>query len=147
MIPRAAAPFLAERPMYFDYRGAGAGGWEGGHCVVGAVETAGEWLFAEGYTGGGFHEWLCVQNPGDTEAVLEVDYLTQEEGALDPRGVKVPPRSRVTLFVNEHAGPGYQLSCRLRVLSGPGVMAERPMYFSHGGRDGGHDVVGLVGGR
>ncbi|MBC7231291.1 MAG: beta-galactosidase [Actinobacteria bacterium] len=132
--------FLAERPVYFSYGGAGADGWEGGHCVIGAGVGADEWRFAEGYTGEGFHNWLCVLNPGGEEAVVEVAYLTQEEGALEPRTLNVPPRSRATLFVNQHAGAGYQLSCRLRVLAGPAVVAERPMYFSHDGRDGGHAV-------
>ena len=136
--------FLAERPVYFDYSGAGAGYWQGGHCVIGATSAAPEWFFAEGYTGEGFHEWLCLQNPADEQAVVEIDYLTQEEGALPARSVTVPPETRVTLFVNEHAGGALQLSCRLRVISGPPVVAERPMYFSQGGRDGGHDVVGFT---
>ena len=134
--------FLAERPMYFDYTGAGAGHWQGGHCVIGAFSASSDAFFAEGYTGDGFHEWLCLQNPGDGDAVVEVTYLTQERGALPPRTVTVPSRTRITLFVNQHAGAGYQLSCRLRVVSGPPVVAERPMYFSQGGRDGGHDVIG-----
>ena len=138
----STSDFLAERPMYFDYTGAGAGHWRGGHCVIGAVSASSDAFFAEGYTGDGFHEWLCLQNPGDGDAVVEVLYLTQERGALPPRTVTVPSRTRVTLFVNQHAGAGYQLSCRLRVVSGPPVVAERPMYFSQGGRDGGHDVIG-----
>ena len=38
---------IAERPMYFNYKGA----WTGGHDVVGASATADTWYFAEGYTG------------------------------------------------------------------------------------------------
>ncbi len=138
----SAGDFLAERPTYFDYTGAGAGHWQGGHCVIGAVNASSEAFFAEGYTGNGYHEWLCLYNPGDLEAVMEVVYLTQERGALEPRTVTVPPGSRITIFVNQHAGSGYQLSCRLRVISGPPVVAERPMYFSQGGLDGGHVVTG-----
>jgi hypothetical protein len=136
--------FLAERPMYFNYTGAGAGSWRGGHCVIGSTTAAPEWYFAEGYTGDGFHEWLCLQNPAATEAVVEIAYLTQEAGALPARTETVPPNTRLTLFVNGHAGNNYQLSCRLRVLSGPPIVVERPMYFSQGGRDGGHDVVGYI---
>ncbi len=133
------ARFLAERPMYFDYDHV----WSGGHCVIGSTGTGPEWLFAEGYTGGGFHEWLCLQNPGDGEALVEVTYFTQEVGALLPREVRVPARARVTVRVNDHAGPDYQLSCRLRVKSGPEIVAERPMYFCfQGSIDGGHDVTG-----
>jgi hypothetical protein len=132
--------FLAERPMYFRYTGYGAS-WEGGHCVIGAVEAASEWFFAEGYTGYGFHEWLCLQNPSEEESSVEVSYLGNG-GAIAVKTVSVPARSRKTLLVNEHAGPNLELSCRLRVLSGPPVVAERPMYFIFRGWDGGHDVVG-----
>ncbi len=59
-----AQDFLAERPMYFNYTGYGAPGWTGGHCVIGASSAAGNWFFAEGYTGSGFDEFLCIQNPG-----------------------------------------------------------------------------------
>ncbi len=136
----STVPFLAERPMYFAYDGA----WTGGHCVIGAAAAASEWFLAEGYTGEGFHQWLCLQNPGEVEALVEVTYLTQEEGPLPAREVKVPPRARVTVRVNEHAGNGYQLSTRLLVTSGPGIVVERPMYFVYGGAwDGGHDVVGF----
>jgi hypothetical protein len=38
---------IAERPMYFNYKGV----WTGGHDVVGAPAAAGTWYFAEGYTG------------------------------------------------------------------------------------------------
>jgi hypothetical protein len=140
----STSAFLAERPVYFAYAGAGAAYWQGGHCVIGATSAAPEWFFAEGYTGDGFHEWLCLQNPAGEEAVVEIDYLTQEQGALPPRSLTVPAQTRVTLFVNDHAGSGLQLSCRVRVISGPPVVAERPMYFSQGGRDGGHDVVGYI---
>jgi hypothetical protein len=136
--------FLAERPVYFSYR-YGELGARGGHCVIGAIAPAQEWLLAEGFTGGGFQQWLCLQNPGDTDASVEVTYYTQEEGVLPVKAVNVPARTRVTLMVNEHAGSGYQLSTRVRVTSGPDIVVERPMYFDYGsGWDGGHDVVGYV---
>ncbi len=78
------AYFLAERPMYFRYSDA----WEGGHCVIGAYRTSSDWFFAEGYTGYGFQEWLCLQNPGTKESTVEVTYLTQEAGALHQRRSK-----------------------------------------------------------
>ncbi|NPV60474.1 MAG: hypothetical protein HPY75_12560 [Actinobacteria bacterium] len=137
-------PFLAERPVYFAYEHAGLAA-RGGHCVIGAEAPAGEWLFAEGYTGSSFQQWMCLQNPSPEDAVVEVVYYTQEAGELPARTLSVPARARITLPVNEHAGPGYQLSTRVRVTSGPDIVAERPMYFSYGpGWDGGHDVVGCA---
>jgi len=134
------ASFLAERPMYFRYGGYGAS-WEDGHCVIGASTLSSTWFFAEGCTGDGFHEWICLQNPGEEDAVVEVDYLGSS-GSVAVKQVIVPAKSRKTLRVNDEAGNGLELSCSLRVISGPPVMAERPIYFIFRGWDGGHDVVG-----
>lgn len=141
----APAPFLAERPLYFDYAGDNGQRWRGGDCVLGSQQTAKEWFFAEGYTGENFHEWLCIQNPYGQDVLLDVIYYTQETGQLPAKPVHVPANTRVTLRVNDHAGAGYQLATKLLVTSGPGVVVERPMYFNYGGRwDGGHCVMGYV---
>jgi hypothetical protein len=139
----SSSDFLAERPMYFNYTGYGAA-WQGGHCVIGGTSVSHEWFFAEGYTGEGFHEWLCVQNTGPETAIVLVSYYLQGAANLAPKTVTIPGNSRMTIFVNEHAGPGLALSCRLSVISGPGLIAERPMYFNYLGWDGGHDVVGYA---
>ncbi len=137
----AAAPFLAERPMYFNYTYQGKN-YTGGHCVIGAAQTAAQWFFAEGYTGAGFDEWLCLQNPGAEAAQVQVTYFVQGSSSLPPKSVAVPANSRVTLCVNDHAGTGLALSANIDVTSGPGIIAERPIYFSYNGWDGGHDVTG-----
>ncbi len=139
----ATAPFLAERPMYFNYTYAGKN-YTGGHCVIGATQAATTWFFAEGYTGSGFDEWLCLQNPGSQAAQVQVTYFVQGSSALPPKTVSVPANSRVTLCVNDHAGAGLALSTSISVTSGPAVIAERPMYFNYNGWDGGHDVTGYV---
>jgi hypothetical protein len=118
--------------MYFSY----GNGWDGGHCLVGASAEATRWFFAEGYTGPGFDEWLCLWNPGTRAASVKVSYLTQEAGALAARTVDVPAGTRLTIKVNDHAGDGYQLSTLLQ--SSSGFVAERPMYFNYYGIDGGH---------
>jgi hypothetical protein len=136
--------FLAERPMYFHYTYAGAS-WTGGHCVIGSSQAAAEWYFAEGYTGEGSHQWLCLQNPGEQDAVVKISYYTQETGLLPARTEIVPAASRKTILVNDHAGPNYQLSTHIAVTSGPGIVAERPMYFNYNySRDGGSDTVGVT---
>ncbi len=136
----SGSAFLAERPLYFDYTGFGAD-WTGGTCVIGAASPRATWFFAEGCTLPGFQEYLTLQNPGSQNAVVQISYLTQN-GPLPSRSLTVPAGSRVTVPVNADAGSGYQLSCRLQVTNGPGIIAERPMYFNYGGWTGGHDVVG-----
>lgn len=132
--------FLAERPMYFRYTGYGAS-WEGGHCVICASEMSTQWFFAEGCTNDGFHEWLCLQNPGDEDSVVDVTYLGKS-GPVATKRYTVPAKSRKTLRANDEAVNGQELSCSLRVVAGPPLMAEHPMYSNFRGMDGGHDVVG-----
>jgi hypothetical protein len=56
----------------------------------------------------------------------------------------VPAGSRYTIAVNQDAGSDLQLSCAVKVDSGPAIIAERPMYFDYNGAwTGGHDVVGF----
>jgi Tol biopolymer transport system component len=139
----SASPFLAERPMYFSYQGMGAWGWTGGHCVIGATGDSGNWSFAEGYTGAGFEEWLCIQNPGATDAAVTVTYYP-EGGAAPITSVHgVAANSRYTIPVNVDAGS--DLSISAKVSSTVPVICERPMYFNFQAKwNGGHDVVGYT---
>ncbi|MDY6794551.1 MAG: DUF5719 family protein [Actinomycetota bacterium] len=136
-----ADKFLAERPIYFSYSYEGLTA-QGGHCVIGASAPAADWFLAEGYTGAGYNEWICMQNPGDTEATVAVTYYTQESGPLAPVTVTVSPGARNTLMVNRSAGEGYQLS--VGISSDVPIVVERPMYFNTGPYAGGHDVVGYA---
>ena len=140
----SSSNFLAERPMYFSYAGTGNYGWQGGHCVIGAGALSQEWFFAEGYTGPGFEQWLCIQNPSGEAATVTVEYYTQELGTVTGTSspLVVPPDIRLTVNVNYDAGPDLQLSTR--VTASADVVVERPMYFDFSGRDGGHDVVGYA---
>ncbi len=130
--------------MYFDYQGTGSWGWTGGHCVIGAVAQGTAWFFAEGYTGAGFEEWLCIQNPGASNAHVSITYYPQGGGApiiKDP--ITVAANSRATVFVNTDAGEG--LSICAKVASDKPVIVERPMYFNFDGIwTGGSDVVGYL---
>ena len=136
---RSDGPIVAERPMYFDYKGA----WRGGHTVTGANELAREWFFAEGTTRNGFEEWLCILNPGP-EAEARVEYLFDNGEALERRYV-LKANARTTIFVNQEAGPDKDVS--LRVRAGSGILCERAMYFLyHGALEGGHVMMGAAAG-
>ncbi|MDY6795206.1 MAG: DUF5719 family protein [Actinomycetota bacterium] len=133
--------FLAERPMYFSYSYEGLEA-QGGHCVIGASAPATDWFLAEGYTGPGYNEWICLQNPGLTGATVTITYYTQEVGPLEPVTVPVDPGARNTVMVNKSAGAGYQLSAG--ISSDVPIVVERPMYFNTGIYVGGHDVMGYA---
>ena len=137
------SPFVAERPLYFNYHGTSNYSFTGGHDVIGATRPATELFFAEGYTGPGFDEWLCLQNPGDRDAYVTVTYLP-EKGAPRPRKHIVRAHSRYTIEVNKDAGQNVSISTRIE--SSVPIIAERAMYFSYNGVwTGGHDAVGASG--
>lgn len=81
--------------------------------------------------------------PGSVGYRCRGHLLHQEAGALPVKTVSVLAGARLTIKVNDHAGPGYQLSAKLRAPSGASFVAERPMYFDYYGIDGGSVGSGL----
>jgi len=129
-------PIMVERPMYFLYHGR----WDGGHVSAGTNQPSTTWYFAEGYTGAGFEEWLCLLNPGDQPANVKIEYISQG-GLLKMEERVLHPLQRDTVFVNEAAGADKEIS--LRVTADQPVVAERPMYFLyHEQWAGGHVSMG-----
>ena len=137
----ADAGIIAERPMYFNYQGYTALNWTGGHDVMGATSPATEWYFAEGTTRDGFDEWLCIQNPGLTPALVYVNYMLGTGENL-VQVEEVGAQSRKTISVSEFLGRGHDVS--MAVDSNQPIVAERSMYFNYVGLTGGHDVVGAT---
>jgi len=129
-------PIVAERPMYFKF-----GSINGGHCVVGANMPYDQWLFAEGYTGAGYQEWLTLQNPNDVPANVRVVYLFKG-GDLKTQDLVVAPHTRETVDVNAVVGSNKEVSMSVLTDESTPIVAERPMYFNFSGINGGHDVFG-----
>ena len=132
---------LAERPTYFNYKGV----WTGGHCVSGATAPHETLWFAEGSCRPGFDPYVTVQNPGEKEASVEVTYL-KGDGESIAQNVLVGARTRSTVHPSDLLGSAddaaHDFSIKLECTNGQQIVAERPMYFSYRGWDGGHDVVG-----
>ena len=112
--------------------------WTGGHDVVGTPQPSTDAYFAEGYTGLNFREYLTVFNPGAAQ-VLTAQYLT-DSGVAVTRTHDLAAQSRTTILVNSDLGADQSLSTHLTAPNP--FVAERPMYFSLGGRSGGHDAMG-----
>ncbi len=127
---------IAERPMYFSY----GPGWTGGHDTVGATSTSSAWYFAEGYTGPGFDEWICVLNPGGSPAHLTFHFQTQSAGEIVPAVQTVPPYSRASFSANGLLGGTYETS--LLLASDLPVVAERSHVLRLPGRHPGRPSTG-----
>ena len=135
---------VAERPMYFNYKGA----WTGGHDVIGALAPQQSFYFAEGTCRPGFDPYICIQNPGAKASQVRVTYMLGN-GAVKVQPLSIAGRSRYTVVVKQMLGEyddtAHDFSARVETLNGTAIIAERPMYFSYkGGWTGGHDVVGAT---
>jgi len=131
-------PVVAERPVYFSYRG----GWDGGHVALGSGNASSKWYFAEGTTQAGFDEYICLLNPDSRDARATLTFMSAG-GVLRRLQSDIPAGHRQTVSVNEAVGPGQHVSCE--VSSPTPLVAERPIYFSYQGRQrGGHICAGCT---
>lgn len=134
-------PILVERPMYFAYTPSNGGGlYRGGHVGAGLTSPGKKFDFAEGYTGPGFDEWITVQNPGTSAAVVTLTYLL-DNGSPVTESFNVPAQARFTRLVNAMV-PNRSLSAN--VSSDRPIVVERPMYFNYNGWTGGHNAPGAT---
>jgi len=107
------------------------------------------WYFAEGRVGGGFQEYLTLENPSvSSPAQVTINYLLRGKPSLS-QVVTVAASTRMTLDVDRFlrvsrtSHDGQDVSVAL-VATMP-IVAERPMYFNFGGTTpGGSDIVGTT---
>jgi len=161
-ITMSSGAIVAEREMFFHYnhfdralnRTTVA---MGGTDVLGqsGAATATAYSFAEGYSAGGFDEWLTVQNPtSNTETVWVT--LINGKGTVYTFSIPLVAHSRGTvnvvdlvvqhLFHPNDGTAGYQVSMTVQTTDGSVFVAERPMYWNYSGTQGGSDVIGYIGG-
>ena len=127
---------VAERQLYFNYKGV----WTGGSSAAGVFEPEQSWYFAEGTTRTGFQEWLCLQNPTARPTTASLTYMLGDGRTID-KSADLPANSRVTLDVNKEVGAGQDVS--VKVTAPEGIIAERPMYFDYKKAwRGGHTATG-----
>ncbi len=136
-------PFVAERPMYFNYLGF----IDGGHDVMGTASAATNWGFSFGYTGTGYDQYLCVLNPQGQEATLTVTFYVQGDQVTSmTKEYKVKAGTRFTQKLNEAVGENQTFF--FTVSSSVPVVAEAPTYFAQGTQNvlnDGMDVLGQTG--
>jgi hypothetical protein len=141
---------LAERPMYFNYKG-----WTGGSDVVGALPAGGPETFSEGTCRPGFDTYIVIEPflinfPSNTAVIT---YM-KGDGTTDTQEVPVTNNLRATIRVKDKLGEAddaaHDFSFKVELKDKPAVahfqdqmIVERPMYFNYKGVwTGGHDVIG-----
>jgi hypothetical protein len=124
-----------------------------GHCTsyyahFGPEASSSAFYFAEGTCRPNFDPYICVQNPGNTDATVRVTYM-KGDGATDTQDLTVKANSRSTLRVKDKLGEsddtGHDFSAKVECTNNQQIIVERPMYFNYNGVwTGGHDVVGAT---
>lgn len=101
--------------------------------------TVYNWYLAEGYSGPGFQEYLCIGNPGKSPAAVTVAFLFN--GATSQQlTCTVPALSRYTVDVNAVVGQGKEVSAKISSTRGD-IAVERSQYFIYKGAYVGSHVV------
>ena len=103
--------------------------------------------FAEGTCRPGFDPYICIQNPGSTDADVTITYM-KGDGTTDMETLTVTKNSRSTVVIKNKLGEGndaaHDFSARVECTNNQNIIAERSMYFNYNDKwPGGHDVVGL----
>jgi len=127
---------VAERAMYFNYRGS----LDGGSCSPGLSGLSDNWYLAEGYTANSFDTWILLYNPGD-QASHTVVRLMREDGYARNLELEVPASARLTLPVDAQEGFS-ACAFSTQVAADRPLAVERAMYFDSQGRKGGHTAEG-----
>ncbi|HEY6541243.1 MAG TPA: S53 family peptidase, partial [Ktedonobacteraceae bacterium] len=142
-------PVVVERPMYFTTaRSNISGPVTGAATVVGTQAPGTDWLFAEGYTGSNFHEYLTLANFDPTTTSNVTIKLEYSNGAVNPVTVTVAPLSQYIFDVNAASAAFAQSTTELsaEVTSDSPIVAQRQEYFRFNGNiPGGTDVIGEPG--
>lgn len=125
-------PVMVERPDYFNNVSAGnAGTISGATSVVGVQNLSNDWLFAEGYTGGHFQEYLVIANldqSANTTAnvTIKIEY---DNGSVQTYPVTVNARDQLTWNVNQNA-PAGNISADVSSTNAK-IVVEREMFFQY----------------
>jgi len=138
--------------MYFSTARANISGpVTGAATVIGTPAPGTDWLFAEGYTGPNFHEYLVLANFDPSLTATATVKLEYSNGAVDPVTVTVAPQSLTIFDVNAASAAFAQSTPELstEVTSDNPIVAERQEYFrfnqSIQSIPGGTDVIGQPG--
>jgi len=141
----AAAPIVAERPLYVNGFDFGSGPIHDGHDAFGINAADTSWFFAEGTTLPGFYEYVTLQNPNPQATSVALRYI-DSTGLVTTRQVSIPQKTRFTVFVFDPGlGVGRGVAgVSTQVTSSLPIVAERPLYMSAvlgGGLVAGADVA------
>jgi hypothetical protein len=122
-------PIVAERSMYRS----GPGQYYAlGTNSMGVTSLATRWFLAEGATGTFFDLFVLFVNPGNTDAILKVDYA-REDAVVITRNYTVRAHSRFSVFVDDIPGlTDTAVATTVTSTNNVPIAVERAMYWPSG---------------
>ncbi len=133
MVKSSGGEVICERSMYGGNRT-----WA--HDSIGVTTPGPTWYLAEGCTGGDFETFVLVQNPGSTDAVVDLTFMTSTGSVPGPQDYVIPAGTRHTFKVNDSV-TDWDVSTMV-TATGSDVICERAMYG--GNRNWAHDSIGVT---
>jgi hypothetical protein len=107
--------------MYFD-------NGQGGHDTLATATPGKTWFLAAGASRDGFDTWLLVENPGNSPAMVNAAFMT-DQGNVVNQPLFVLPHSRTSLLTDQIVPDA---SYGVRVTSDQDIVVERAVYFDSG---------------
>jgi hypothetical protein len=107
------------------------------HDSVGVTQPADAWFLAEGCTQGGMETWVLVQNPGVTDVIVRLTFMTSAGEQPGPQDFPIAAGTRHSFNLGEYV-TDWDVSTKVEA-SAP-VICERAMYG--GNRTWAHDSIG-----
>lgn len=112
---------VVDRLQRFD----GEGGRTGYDLALAVPAPAQLWRFPDGLRAEGLTERWHVYNPGESEAVVDVEVVLDDGTPVEPIGVTVPARSQVVVDAADRVPAGVSHWSAVRSRNGVAVVAER----------------------
>jgi uncharacterized repeat protein (TIGR01451 family) len=123
----ADRPIVVERSMYLSDN---ERVWVAGTSGTGLAQPATQLYFAEGAAGSFFDAWLLISNPGATDAMVSVRYVS-DHGVDATTNHTVPAGRRITIRVVNDVPALFNSSFAMTVTStnAAPIVAERAMWW------------------
>jgi Tol biopolymer transport system component len=140
-IIESIATVVVDRTMTWDATTYGA------HAETAVESPATTWYLAEGATHGYFSLFYLLQNPNDAPADVTINYLRLAPETPVIKTYRVPPKSRMTLPVDDQGPELAATDVAARIDSNVPIIAERAMYATVPGHPilaAGHGGAGVT---
>jgi hypothetical protein len=132
-------PFVAERSSYFNYHG-----MTDGSNSMGSPAVHSSWYVPEGLQSDTFSTYILVENPNDTQALIDCTFMT-EDGRVINEPLKVAPASRLTIPLDLPQLRNVGVATQVTTSSSTPVIVEKATYYKYSGNgiDGGASSMGI----